>query len=232
MLVQITDAAIAAANTGFTPAGIVAIVLGILTIAVGVPGALYYYKNNPKMSLDYWVSSVPLVSQDVTRDDVEITAGGVTVPDPVFTEITVYSNSRADIESDFFDSQQPLTLTVTYKGTVILDPVVGEIAVATAATLDKTVYTISPQLIKKKSKSVITFISSGPVEVARKSSLKNIPFEEVPGKKSSRAAQRANVDETVSYLRRFYMLGALGLVMVYMMVLLQLFEFVGLPFRY
>jgi|tagenome__1003787_1003787.scaffolds.fasta_scaffold20417244_1 hypothetical protein len=148
-----------------------AAIVGALAL-VGVAFAIAsYFKSNPKRRLEYVVTSQKLVNGVLPSGSaVKIAINGVEIADPYFVNVSIVSNSRADIPSTSFDGGAPIRIRSEPGGALMLNA-----DEANAASIGVTgghgegmewaEFVIEPQLIRKRSNVTLTFVSNGPPNV-------------------------------------------------------------------
>ena len=178
--------------------------LGIAwTLGIGVIGIvvsmLLYRLANPKRRLEWWIESTPLVGAIGTEqiENLSIKVENVEIADPFLNTITLVANSRADIPSSAFDSGRPMVISITKGGALGLQREEPNGAIRFEAGrgegFEWAKHDVNPQLIRKKAKGKLVFVSSGKPEVQIESSLIDIEVRRIASDK---------VDLTLTMSRR------------------------------
>lgn len=159
------------------------IVLAIATVIVSV---LAFRRMAPKRQLEWWLESRQMVTssgQDQIKD-LEVRVQGIVVPNPYMNSISLYSNSRVDIPSTDFDSGEPIVIEITEGGAVQIQESgsIHEIKIARGSGegFEWAKFGIAPQLIRRRAKATLAFVSSGAPTVSIQSSLVNVNIRRVP----------------------------------------------------
>lgn len=157
---------------------IVNAVVGSLAL-IGVAVALVAYRRQfPKRRVAYGYDSRSLLRpHGLPQGDLEVRIQGTVVGEPHFVELQLWSESRADIPSDSFDAKQPITFDVRAEN-VVPGWSAGEVAVdiVPLASGDGVQVVVAPQLIRKRGRATVTFVTDGKPTIESKSPLIDIPL--------------------------------------------------------
>lgn len=161
---------------------ILAVVFGIATVVGIVYAIRSYNRDHPKRRLEYTVRRTALV-QTTFSADLEIRIKGVRIEDPHLVELSLRSNSRADIPSDRFNGGESLVFRVEPGGAMVsrAGPY-GQgftMNVGGGTGWDWAEFVLPPQLIRKDANLSFTFISNGAPGVTVRSPLIDIDVLDV-----------------------------------------------------
>jgi len=181
-----------------------AAVVGTLALVGVVVAVISYFKQFPKRRLEYVVSYQRLVTGVLPKGSVlRVEIEGVEVSDPYLVSILFESNSRADISSVAFDGGRPIKVRMEPGGALVLNQHEAQAAAISVSGghgegLDWAEFAIEPQLIRKKARGQLIFVSDGPPHVSIESPLVDIEVREFDTESSMRL--RATM---IGFLRDF-----------------------------
>lgn len=128
---------------------------GLTLLATCVFGALMYFKQFPKRSLTYAMTSSPLLNG--RTEGLEVRLGGVELKAPYLVYLHVTSRSRADIPSSAFDAGQPLRFDFGREALGGSTP-----DGSMQHELNGSQVCFPPQLVRRRTAISIAFITEGP----------------------------------------------------------------------
>ncbi|WP_146080985.1 hypothetical protein [Pseudoclavibacter sp. AY1H1] len=156
-------------------------VLGLIPASFGIRS---YYKAHPKRRVEYVVQSFPLMRKHDYKHKVVVTVSGFAMQNAYMHELTIYSRSRADIPSSFFDAGAPIRFMVEREGTVIAEPSVGQIALEaegfgfSEGGSDEFYFDVPAQKIEKNAEVRVAFLTDGPMAITVTNPLIDIEVRE------------------------------------------------------
>ncbi|WP_378145411.1 hypothetical protein ACFJGV_17610 [Cnuibacter sp. UC19_7] len=179
---------------------IVGALAGIGAFAYGVRS---YQRTFPKRRLEFVVEDTPLMN---TLVPVEVSFKGTQVKHPFLVQVTIASNSRADIPSSSFDSQHPVALSVSDRVVAVID----QDDTGIRADLDGSSIVIPPQLIRTTAAVSLSLLTDGRYRDVRVSnSLIDIEFRVGNSFNAPRSSARGMISIVVSILGMAVIAGVL-----------------------
>ncbi len=161
---------------------VVAAIVGTLAlIGVGYQ-VVGYYGEHPRRRIEYVVRTTRMVPEHDNVEELEVFVRNIKIEDPHIVSVTIISNSRADIPSTLFDAGKPIIIRVDRGGAVTLNqPSAGTIDIdgGRGEGLEWAEFHVPPQLIRKRSRGSVTFISAGVPSVTVKSPLIEVEDREI-----------------------------------------------------
>ena len=140
--------------------GIIAIVAGVIGIGV----AIFYGRRAlrpPERLIQWYSDATPMMSRRSAqyRDVIEVSISGQKVNDPYIGRLIVENVGQHDIESSSFDKGRPIRFRVDHQGSTgtFLDQENNP----PGLRVDGDFILVGPELLRSKSKWILSFITDG-----------------------------------------------------------------------